>query len=133
MRSAHPPLGEGNPVSLADLAADPVVLINLPHRRSYFLSLFQMSGVTPLMAVATASIEMLGAMVANGLGAGQLGRPTFCMIWPMIAGTWGVGADRSPALEARRHRARRDSAPNAATAAFLHVCVEPMGNLLVTL
>lgn len=59
-------------VSLAELAADPMVLINLPHSRGYFLSLFQMSGLTPRIAAETASIEMLRAMVANGLGVGLL-------------------------------------------------------------
>lgn len=59
-------------VSLAQLADDPLVLINLPHSRGYFLSLFQICGVTPRIAAETASVEMLRAMVANGLGVGLL-------------------------------------------------------------
>lgn len=59
-------------VALADLAADPVVLINLPHSRGYFMSLFQICGVTPRIAAETASVEMLRAMVANRLGVGLL-------------------------------------------------------------
>lgn len=67
----HPLSGAGA-VSLSELAPDPVVLINLPHSRGYFLSLFQMAGVTPRIAAETGSIEMLRAMVANGLGVGLL-------------------------------------------------------------
>ncbi|MGR3250550.1 MAG: LysR family transcriptional regulator [Paracoccus sp. (in: a-proteobacteria)] len=65
-------LAEAGAVSLTDLAADPVVLINLPHSRSYFLSLFQICGIAPRIAAETTSVEMLRAMVANGLGTGLL-------------------------------------------------------------
>lgn len=58
--------------SLRDLAEDPVILINLPHSRGYFLSLFQICGVAPRIAAETGSIEMLRAMVANGMGIGLL-------------------------------------------------------------
>ncbi|WP_112873558.1 LysR family transcriptional regulator [Paracoccus endophyticus] len=67
----HPLAGAGR-VGLADLAQDPVVLINLPESRGYFLSLFQLAGVRPRIAAETGSIEMLRAMVANGLGVGVL-------------------------------------------------------------
>ncbi|MDQ1901868.1 LysR family transcriptional regulator [Paracoccus sp. WLY502] len=59
-------------VSLRDLAEDPVILINLPHSRGYFLSLFQIAGLAPRIAAETRSIEMLRAMVANGMGVGLL-------------------------------------------------------------
>ncbi len=62
---------------LADLAREPLVLINLPHSREYFLSLFRMAGVTPRIARESSSIEMVRAMVANGLGVSVLTtRPT---------------------------------------------------------
>ena len=66
------PLAGVDAVSLRDLAGDPMVLINLPHSRGYFLSLFQIVGVTPRIAAETRSIEMLRAMVANGMGTGLL-------------------------------------------------------------
>lgn len=67
----HPLAGAGA-VSLRDLAGDPMVLINLPHSRGYFLSLFQIIGAAPRIIAETGSIEMLRAMVANGMGTGLL-------------------------------------------------------------
>lgn len=67
----HPLAGE-TAVDLAQLARDPVILINLPHSRGYFVSLFQLVGVSPRIAAETGSIEMLRSMVANGLGVGLL-------------------------------------------------------------
>lgn len=67
----HRLAGRG-PAALADLAGDPIVLINLPHSRGYFLSLFQIRGLSPRIAAETGSVEMLRAMVANGFGVGLL-------------------------------------------------------------
>lgn len=57
---------------LADLAAEPLILIALPHSREYFLSLFRAAGCTPRIAHESRSIEMVRAMVANGLGVSLL-------------------------------------------------------------
>ncbi|MFC5521116.1 LysR substrate-binding domain-containing protein [Polaromonas jejuensis] len=57
---------------LADLAREPLILINLPHSRTYFLSLFRAAGVTPHIAHESPSVEMVRAMVANGLGVSIL-------------------------------------------------------------
>lgn len=59
-------------IDLRDLAEDPLILIGLPHSRSYFLSLFQIAGARPEIACETGSIEMLRALVANGHGVGLL-------------------------------------------------------------
>ena len=59
-------------VRVADLAGEPLVLINLPHSRAYFLSLFRDAGVTPQIAYESASLEMVRALVANGLGVSIL-------------------------------------------------------------
>lgn len=59
-------------VRLAELARSPLVLIDLPHSREYFLSLFRQAGATPQIACETASLEMLRSLVANGLGVGLL-------------------------------------------------------------
>jgi DNA-binding transcriptional LysR family regulator len=59
-------------VDLRDLAADPLILIGLPHSRGYFLSLFQGVGARPEIAAETGSIEMLRSLVANGHGVGVL-------------------------------------------------------------
>ncbi|WP_406644441.1 LysR family transcriptional regulator [Aliisedimentitalea scapharcae] len=65
-------LAERSSVSLAELLQDPIILMNLPHSRAYFLSLAQVQGITPTIAYETGSVEMLRAMVANGLGVGVL-------------------------------------------------------------
>ncbi|MFD0858445.1 LysR family transcriptional regulator [Roseovarius aquimarinus] len=59
-------------VELAELLQDPLILMNLPHSRGYFLTLAQMNGVTPRIAYETGSVEMLRSMVANGMGVGLL-------------------------------------------------------------
>ena len=48
------------------------MLINLPHSREYFLSLFRDAGVTPRIAHESASLEMVRSLVANGLGVSLL-------------------------------------------------------------
>lgn len=59
-------------ISIAELLQDPLILVNLPHSRGYFLSLAQMHGISPKIAHETGSVEMLRSMVANGLGVGLL-------------------------------------------------------------
>jgi DNA-binding transcriptional LysR family regulator len=57
---------------LADLASEPLVLINLPHSRAYFLSLFHAAGLSPQIAYESASMGMVRTLVANGLGVSLL-------------------------------------------------------------
>ncbi|WP_323778830.1 LysR family transcriptional regulator [Leisingera sp.] len=59
-------------VSAEDLAQEPIILVNLPHSRGYFLSLQQNARYPVRVAHETGSIEMLRSMVANGFGAGLL-------------------------------------------------------------
>lgn len=59
-------------VSLADLAREPFVLIDLPGSREYFLSLFRAVGAAPRVVRETGSLEMVRGMVANGLGVAAL-------------------------------------------------------------
>ncbi|MDB5730765.1 MAG: LysR substrate-binding protein [Variovorax sp.] len=65
-------LAGASSLRIADLASEPLVLINLPHSREYFLSLFRDAGVTPRIAHESASLEMVRALVANGLGVSLL-------------------------------------------------------------
>ena len=121
-------LATAGAVSLNDLAADPLVLINLPHSRGYFLSLFQLSGVTPRIAAETGSIEMLRAMVANGLGVGVLATDL-----PHDM-TYDGGRVVRLALKGRLPPSRialaRATAlpPTATSVAFLDYSVRAMGN-----
>ncbi len=66
------PLARSTSLRIADLAREPLVLINLPHSREYFLSLFRDAGVTPTIAHESTSLEMVRALVANGLGVSLL-------------------------------------------------------------
>ena len=51
-----------------DLAAEPMVLVDLPRTREYILSAFSAEGVTPHIAYRAQSITMLRGLVACGLG-----------------------------------------------------------------
>lgn len=66
------PLCAGAEVSLADLSAETYVLIDLPHSRDYFLSLFRYAGVEPKQIVRCTSLETVRGMVAHGLGVSIL-------------------------------------------------------------
>ena len=66
------PLAGRTMIRLQELAQSPLVLINLPHSREYFLSLFRQAGVAPRIAHQTKSIEMVRSLVANGLGVSLL-------------------------------------------------------------
>lgn len=59
-------------LSLAELLEEPLILMNLPHSRGYFLTLAQMHGIRPIIAHETGSVEMLRSMVANQMGVGLL-------------------------------------------------------------
>ncbi len=55
-------------IALKDLAAEPLVLLDLPSSREYFLSLFYGLGLEPLIGARTSSYELLRGLVANGHG-----------------------------------------------------------------
>lgn len=123
----HPLAGAGA-VSLADLAADPVVLINLPHSRGYFLSLLQIAGVTPRIAAETGSVEMLRAMVANGLGVGLLATDLPHDL--AYDGGRVVRLALTGELPPSRIAIARAAAlpPTATATAFLDFCIDAMGD-----
>lgn len=62
------PLAAANSVTLADLAARPMVLLDLPLTREYFFGLFEQSGLTPNIVHTTRSSEICRSLVASGLG-----------------------------------------------------------------
>lgn len=55
-------------VLVRDLLQDPLILINLPYSRGFFLSIAQGQGLPVTIALETKSIEMVRSMVANKLG-----------------------------------------------------------------
>jgi len=67
-------LADGHPLTAKpdltpqDLADHPMILLNAPPSRDYFLSVFEGSGVVPKVAYRSASLEMVRGMVGHGLG-----------------------------------------------------------------
>lgn len=66
------PLATRGSVDLKTLLADPLILVNLPQSRDYFLSVIQSRGLVADIALETGSTEMLRSMVASDLGVGLL-------------------------------------------------------------
>ncbi|MGW1444639.1 LysR family transcriptional regulator [Serratia rhizosphaerae] len=66
--SACHPLAHRDRVTLADLATEPMVLLDVLPSRNYFLNLFTRAGITPNIVFSSPSIEMVRGMVGQGLG-----------------------------------------------------------------
>ena len=54
-------------VDLAELAEDPMVLLDLPHSRDYFQSVFAAAGVTPNIRYRSTTVETCRALVGRDL------------------------------------------------------------------
>lgn len=57
-----------NTASLHELIKHPMVLLDIPASRNYFVSLFEENGLSPWIAHRAPSFETVRAMVANGFG-----------------------------------------------------------------
>jgi len=68
MVGEYHPLASLSAVSMQDLEAYPVVLLDTPWSREYFLSLFMQAGTTPNVIMRSSNLETVRAMVANGVG-----------------------------------------------------------------
>lgn len=66
---SHPLAGKSS-ITPDELADEPMVLLDLPFSREYFLSSFQQRGIRPNIAERTGDIAMMRSMVANGFGYG---------------------------------------------------------------
>ena len=53
-----------------ELVPEPMILLDLPYSREYFLSAFHSKGLRPRIAERTGDIAMMRSMVANGFGYG---------------------------------------------------------------
>lgn len=62
------PLADQAEIMPADLASEPMVLLDASPSREYFTGLLTQAGITPLIAHRTTSIEMARGMVGHGLG-----------------------------------------------------------------
>ena len=65
---AHHPLAGRDAIALAELAEEPLVLLDLPDSRDYFLDILRRAGLTPTPKYRTSSYETVRSMVAMGLG-----------------------------------------------------------------
>jgi len=69
------PLAGRRRVSLAQLAMEPMILLDWPFSRDYFRSLFLSVGLEPVIGQRTNSFDMLRSLVANGFGYALLNAP----------------------------------------------------------
>ena len=61
-------------MSLRDLVDEPLILLDLPKSRDYFLSIFSDRDLEPKIAHRTSSYEMVRGLVASAINNGQSGR-----------------------------------------------------------
>jgi DNA-binding transcriptional LysR family regulator len=66
--AAGHPLAGREVVGLAELASEPLVLLDLPHSRDYFRALFLAEGMDPVAARRSTQPEVIRTLVANGYG-----------------------------------------------------------------
>lgn len=109
-------LAEGHPLAAKpelaahDLAGEPMVLLDAPPSRDYFLRLLRRDGVEPDVAYRSASFEMVRGMVGHGLGFTLLAtKPASAMTYDgQAVATRPFRSDASPS---RVVLARRRGAP----------------------
>lgn len=66
--AAGHPLAEHKSVSVETLVEHPMVLLDLPISRTYFLSVFERAGCTPRIVERTRDMAVMRSLVANGFG-----------------------------------------------------------------
>jgi DNA-binding transcriptional LysR family regulator len=62
------PLAQRSALTLQELESEPLILLDLPLSRGYFLSLFMKEGLSPNIVIRSAHQEVIRTMVANGHG-----------------------------------------------------------------
>jgi DNA-binding transcriptional LysR family regulator len=67
LSEAHP-LASHSALTLLELHTEPLILLDLPLSREYFLSLFMKEGLSPRVGRRSAHQEVVRTMVANGYG-----------------------------------------------------------------
>jgi DNA-binding transcriptional LysR family regulator len=73
--AADHPLCEREHIGLAELAGWPMVLLDWPLSREYFLSIFTRHGLSPSVAHRAKSMDMVRGLVANGFGFSLFNTP----------------------------------------------------------
>jgi len=73
--AADHPLAGDERIGLAELAAHPMVLLDWPLSREYFLSIFSHHGLSPPVAHRAKSMDMVRGLVVNGFGFSLFNTP----------------------------------------------------------
>jgi DNA-binding transcriptional LysR family regulator len=66
--AADDPLAKGTSVCLADLADQPMIMLDLPRTKEYFMGVFEHLGLKPNVVHSTRSVEIVRALVSGGHG-----------------------------------------------------------------
>ncbi len=66
--SASHPLATRPSISLTEMCDEPFILLDLPHSRDYFSSLFTASGIEPRISFRTRSFELIRGLIGHGQG-----------------------------------------------------------------
>ncbi len=66
--SSHHPLAQRSRASLEQVLSEPFIVLDLPHSRSYFLSLFHNLGLRPSRIITVSSFETIRSLVGNQFG-----------------------------------------------------------------
>ncbi|MFC0266875.1 LysR family transcriptional regulator [Kushneria aurantia] len=69
------PLGQRKRISLRELIDYPMVLLDWPQSREYFLSIFESRKLTPRVAYRARSLDMIRGLVASGFGFSLFNTP----------------------------------------------------------
>ncbi|MEP5728078.1 MAG: LysR family transcriptional regulator [Sulfitobacter sp.] len=70
--AADDPLAKGKSVCLHDLAERPMIMLDLPRTKAYFMGMFESLGLHPKIVHSTRSAEIVRALVAGGYGYSML-------------------------------------------------------------
>lgn len=111
-------------LNLAELEDEPLILLDLPLSRDYFLSLFHDCGLRPNIAARTSDMSMVRSLVANGFGFGLVNmrsrsdlapdgetlvtRPLTGPVRPVVLGLATKGSDHRPGIVAAFFRHAMD-------------------------
>ncbi len=80
------PLADRASLTPADLAGEPMVLLDAPPSRDYFLSVMRAAGIEPKVAYRSTSFELVRSLVGHGLGYALLAtKPASSMTYDGLA------------------------------------------------
>lgn len=120
------PLATGDAVSLEQLAREPLVLLDLPHSRDYFMALFQTAGLRPHITERCDNMGVMQSLVGNGFGYGLINLRPGVALSPDGAALRYVpiaGLQRPMVLGLARKRAEHSARIVTAFADHLRACL----------